>query len=73
LEHARRSVATEGDYPPNLQALAEALEANGLDDEAGPVSARAIGLARERAVSGDPEAREWVEEWERRSTVEPAR
>ncbi len=73
LGHARRAVATEGDYPPNLWALAEALEANGLDGEAGPVSARALQLARERAVSRDPEAREWVEESVRRSTVEPAR
>jgi len=65
LEHARRAVAIEGDYPPNLLALAEALSATGSDEEGRTVSARALELARARAAAGDPDAREWVSEAER--------
>jgi hypothetical protein len=65
LVHARRAVEIEGDYPPNLLALSEALSANG-DDEAGRATgARALELARARAGAGDREAREWVAEAER--------
>jgi hypothetical protein len=65
LARARRAVATEGDYPPNLLALAEALSATGSEDEGRAVAARALALARSRAAAGDPEALEWVEEAER--------
>jgi hypothetical protein len=65
LEHAKRAVAVEGDYPPNLLALAEALSANGSEEESRAVVSRALDLARARAAAGDRDAREWVEEAER--------
>ncbi len=64
LEHARRAVAIEGDYPPNLMALSEALAATGGEDEARTVLARALELARAAAAKGDPDAPEWVREAE---------
>ena len=71
LEHARKAVGLDGEYPPNLSALAEALSATGSEEEGREVAARARGLARGRAATGDSEAREWVEEAEREGARGP--
>jgi hypothetical protein len=65
LEHARKAVAVEGDYPPNLTALAEALFATGSGEEGRAAGATALELARARAAAGDPDARDWVEDAEK--------
>jgi hypothetical protein len=65
LAHARKAVEIDGDYPPNLLALAEALNAGGDDEEGSATAARALDLARARAAAGEREAGEWVTEAER--------
>jgi hypothetical protein len=65
LEHARRAVKIEGDYPPNLLALGGALSANGDEGEGRAAATRALELARARAAAGDREALEWVAEAEK--------
>jgi tetratricopeptide (TPR) repeat protein len=73
LEHARTAVAIEGDYPPNLTALAETLFATGSDEEARAAAVRALELARARAASGDKDAPEWIEEAEKSAAGGDAR
>jgi hypothetical protein len=68
LEHAQRAVAIEGEYPPNVMALAEALSSTGNEQEGAAMAGRALELARARAAGGDPDAREWLEEAARAGT-----
>jgi hypothetical protein len=60
IDHAKRAVALEGDYPPNVLALAEALGA--MEDRAGARDAypRAKTLAEGRRAAGDPDAADWI-------------
>ena len=64
LEHARKAVELRPDYPPNLLALAEGLDATG--DEAGAREARqrALDAARRLQAAGDRDAPEWIREAE---------
>lgn len=64
LEHARRAVELNPDYPPNQLALGEALAA--VEDPEASRAAYETGLARARAMARDqhPEADAWVEEAE---------
>jgi tetratricopeptide (TPR) repeat protein len=64
LEHARRAMAIDPDYPPNLLALAEALAAAG--DAAGGRARleEALARARSAAAEGDPDAGEWIRDAE---------
>jgi hypothetical protein len=59
LEHARRALLLAPDYPPNLEALAEALKGTG--DTAGSLAAarQALEGARKAAAHGNPDAPEW--------------
>lgn len=59
LEHARKALSLAPDYPPNLEALAEALQRNG--DTPGSLAAarRALDGARKAAATGDPDAPDW--------------
>jgi hypothetical protein len=59
LEHAKKALALAPDYPPNLQALAEALRATG--DTTGSLEAarQALDGARKAGASGDPDAPDW--------------
>lgn len=60
LEHARQADATAPDHPANLLVLGEALAATGNRAAARVAYQRAETLARARAASGDPDAREQV-------------
>ena len=62
LEHARRALSLSPAYPPNLLALAEALEATG--DSKGSVAAarQALDGAGKAVAAGDPDAAEWEED-----------
>ena len=64
LEHARRAVDLNPDYPPNQLALAEALAA--VDEPEASRAAYETGLAKARGMDRDehPEAAEWIEEAE---------
>jgi hypothetical protein len=62
LDSARRAAGLRPDYPPNQQALGEALRANGQDGAA--AFTRALTEARRLAASGDPDAPEWAKESE---------
>jgi len=64
LAHARAAVDRVPDYPPNQMALGEALAKT--QDAAGSRAAyeKALALAQQRAASGDPDAREWIDEIE---------
>lgn len=64
LAHARKAVSVVADYPPNLMALAEALEANGSRAAARDTWSRALERARERQAAGIPDAADWVAESE---------
>jgi len=65
LDHARKAVALKPDYPPNHLSLGEAFIATGDPNKGHEAYRMALELARKRASSGDPDAREWVEEAER--------
>ena len=62
LEHARKAVSLEPDYPPNQLALAEALGATGDAEGARAAASRAMDLARAREAQGEPDAPEWIDE-----------
>ncbi len=62
LDHARRAVERAPDYPPNLLALAEALEATGDTAQARETLGHALDAAEGLAAAGDPDAGEWAEE-----------
>jgi tetratricopeptide (TPR) repeat protein len=61
LEHARKAVDREPDYPPNLLALAEALAATGDGGGSRETYRRGLELARTLAAT-DLDASEWIEE-----------
>lgn len=60
LEHAKKAVALEGDYPPNVLALAEALAAGKDRAAARDAYTRAKTLAEGRRAAGDSDAAEWT-------------
>jgi tetratricopeptide (TPR) repeat protein len=62
LEHARKAMKLEPDFPPNLLALAEALGATGDAEGARQNYSKALKLARTQEVAGDPDAAEWIRE-----------
>jgi tetratricopeptide (TPR) repeat protein len=62
LEHARKAVALDPDYPPNLMAVAEALAATKRKDEARSAWEKALASATERAAAGDPDAAGWIDD-----------
>ncbi|HEX5045167.1 MAG TPA: hypothetical protein VFV75_19890 [Candidatus Polarisedimenticolaceae bacterium] len=62
LAQARAAVAADPEHPPNLLALAEALEKTGAVEEGKAVRARALEEAARRARVGDPDAAGWLEE-----------
>lgn len=55
LVQARAAAALDSSYPPNLLALAEALEKTGAEEEGKALRARALEEAARRAQRGDPE------------------
>ncbi|HEX4823676.1 MAG TPA: hypothetical protein VFV19_05160 [Candidatus Polarisedimenticolaceae bacterium] len=59
LEHAKNALALEGDYPPNVLALAEAQAAKRDRPSARASYARAKSLAEDRGTAGDPDAADW--------------
>jgi tetratricopeptide (TPR) repeat protein len=64
LEHAKKALDRDPDYPPNLLTLAEALAATG--NGAGSREAYRRGLEIARSLSAtDPDASEWIEEAEK--------
>lgn len=65
LEHARRAVSIDPDYPPNHLALGEALAATGEKGPSSEAYRTALDLARERLASGDPDAPEWIRDAEK--------
>ncbi len=62
LEHARAAVALFPAYPPNLLALAEALERTGDRDGARGTWQQVIDAATGAGQEGDPDAGEWLQE-----------
>ena len=60
LEHAKKAVALDGAYPPNVLALGEALGAQKDRARARDAYARAKSLAEERRAAGDPDAPDWI-------------
>lgn len=60
LASAREAVRRAPGHPPNLLALAEALDANGNPAAAAQTCAQAEALARQRLATGDPDARDWL-------------
>ncbi len=65
LPEARAAAELAPDHPPNQSALGEALIANDRKEEGRAALERALGLARKRATSGDPDAPDWIREAER--------
>ncbi|RMG47684.1 MAG: hypothetical protein D6718_02950 [Acidobacteria bacterium] len=65
LEHARKAVALAPDFPPNVLALAEALDRNGDAEGARETYERAREQAENWAARGHPDAPAWREEAER--------
>jgi tetratricopeptide (TPR) repeat protein len=61
LEHARKADAICPDNADNLMVLGEALAATGSTEPARAIYTRAEAIAREKAASGDPDAREVVD------------
>jgi len=64
LEHARKAVAIDGTYPPNLLALGEALAATGDDGGSRATYEEALTLARQWSARGDPDAPDWIRDAE---------
>jgi tetratricopeptide (TPR) repeat protein len=64
VQHARKAVSLEPDYPPNQLALAEALATLGEMKASRESYDRALDLARKREAGGEPDAGEWVREAE---------
>ncbi len=62
LVEAGAAVALFPDYPPNQQALGEALGRNGRTEESRPAYERARDLSRALSAAGDPDASEWENE-----------
>lgn len=62
LEEARKADALFPEHPPNVLALAEALEKTGDPEAAREAYRRASSLASRLAAGGDPDAAEWVQE-----------
>ncbi len=62
LEQAKRAVALRPDYPPNVFALAEALAANKIRDQARDAYIRGKALAAARRDALDPDAPFWIVE-----------
>jgi tetratricopeptide (TPR) repeat protein len=65
LVHARKAVALEPGYPPNLVALGEALLKNDDRAQAMEVLKRAIELSMKAPWEADPDSRGWIEEAQR--------
>lgn len=72
LEHARKAVVLSPEYPPNLLALAEALQAAGDPAAARQALGTALQIARRAAASRDPDAQDWIREAERLRAEFPA-
>ena len=62
IHHARLAATRSPDYPPNLLALAETLDAWGGGAASRATYRRALSLARGRSLAGDPDAQEWIRE-----------
>ena len=62
LEHARKAVALNPEYPPNQLALAEALVATGDTDAGRKAYTRAIDLAHAMSAKAGPDAEDWIHE-----------
>lgn len=62
LDEARKAIARDPDYPPNVLALAEALAATKHKDESREAYGKALALAKSAEAAGDPDAASWVEE-----------
>lgn len=60
LEHARRAVDLFPEYPPNVLALAEALEAVEEGAKSQEAARRALELARQGVHRSDPGAEDWI-------------
>jgi tetratricopeptide (TPR) repeat protein len=62
LEHARRAVELEPDFPPNRLCLAEALSDTKAKAESRAAYERALTVARASEAAGDPDAPDWTAE-----------
>lgn len=62
LEHAKRAVELDPDYPPNRLCLAEALLDTKAKAESRAAYERALSLAQAREAAGDPDAADWIAE-----------
>jgi tetratricopeptide (TPR) repeat protein len=62
LEHARKAVALNPEYPPNQLALGEALFSTGDTDAGRTAYTRAIDLAHAMSAKAGTDAEEWIHE-----------